>query len=34
MLAVVDRMELDPGLGEAIAALRNAEWNVVVVSAG
>ena len=31
---MVDRMELDPGLPAAVAALRRAGWEVVVVSAG
>jgi 2,3-diketo-5-methylthio-1-phosphopentane phosphatase len=34
VLAVIDRMELDPRLPEAVAALRQAGWNVVVTSAG
>jgi 2-hydroxy-3-keto-5-methylthiopentenyl-1-phosphate phosphatase len=34
VLAVVDRMELDPGLPEAVNSLRRAGWKVVVVSAG
>ncbi len=34
VLAVVDRMELDPGLKAAVAALAAAGWRVVVTSAG
>lgn len=34
LLAVVDRMELDPGLPAAVAALRRDGWAVVVTSAG
>lgn len=34
VLAVVDRMELFPGLRAAVAALHDARWNVVVASAG
>jgi 2,3-diketo-5-methylthio-1-phosphopentane phosphatase len=34
VLAVVDRMELDPGLPGAVKELRDAGWNVVVTSAG
>src|SRR5947209_5189536 len=34
VLAVVDRMELDPGLPAAVADLRRAGWKVVVASAG
>ncbi|HYH65190.1 MAG TPA: HAD-IB family phosphatase [Urbifossiella sp.] len=34
VLAVVDRMELDPGLNAAVAALGAAGWRVVVTSAG
>jgi 2,3-diketo-5-methylthio-1-phosphopentane phosphatase len=34
VLAVVDRMELDPGLKAAVAALGAAGWKVVVTSAG
>ncbi len=34
VLAVVNRMELDPELPAAVAALRDAGWNVVVASAG
>ena len=34
VLAVVDRMELDPALPGAVAALRTAGWGVVVTSAG
>jgi 2,3-diketo-5-methylthio-1-phosphopentane phosphatase len=34
VLAVVDRMELDPDLPAAVAALRRAGWQVVVTSAG
>lgn len=34
VLAVVDRMELDPQLGDSVAALRAAGWEVVVASAG
>lgn len=34
VLAVVDQMELDPGLPAAVAALRRAGWGVVVTSAG
>jgi 2,3-diketo-5-methylthio-1-phosphopentane phosphatase len=34
VLAVVDRMELDPKLPAAVAALRTAGWHVVVTSAG
>jgi len=32
--AVVDQMELDPGLPQALADLRQAGWKVVVTSAG
>ena len=34
VLAVVDQMELDPGLPQAVADLRRAGWGVVVTSAG
>jgi 2,3-diketo-5-methylthio-1-phosphopentane phosphatase len=34
VLAVVARMELDPGLRSAVAALQQAGWRVVVASAG
>jgi 2-hydroxy-3-keto-5-methylthiopentenyl-1-phosphate phosphatase len=34
VLAVVERMELDPELPAAAAALRRAGWNVIVTSAG
>jgi 2,3-diketo-5-methylthio-1-phosphopentane phosphatase len=34
VLAVVDRMDLDPGLPAAVAELRAAGWQVVVTSAG
>jgi 2,3-diketo-5-methylthio-1-phosphopentane phosphatase len=34
VLAVVDRMELDPELPAAVDALRHAGWEVVVTSAG
>ena len=34
VLAVVDRMELDPDLPRALAQLGNAGWNVAVASAG
>jgi len=34
VLAVVERMELDPGLSTAVDSLRRAAWNVVVTSAG
>lgn len=34
VLAVVGRMELDPGLPAAVADLRAAGWDVVVTSAG
>lgn len=34
VLAVVERMELDPQLPAAVAALRHAGWDVVVTSAG
>lgn len=34
VLAVVDRMELDPGLPNAVANLRYAGWQVIVTSAG
>jgi 2,3-diketo-5-methylthio-1-phosphopentane phosphatase len=34
VLAVVERMELDPGLPAAVAALERAGWKVVVTSAG
>ena len=34
VLAVVDRMELDPDLPKAVAELRGAGWEVVVTSAG
>src|ERR1043165_7411793 len=34
VLAVVDRMELDPGLSAAVGSLREAGWEVVVTSAG
>jgi 2,3-diketo-5-methylthio-1-phosphopentane phosphatase len=33
-LAVVDRMELDPDLPQALAELRRAGWQVIVASAG
>src|SRR4029077_7957696 len=32
--AVVDRMELDPGLSRSLGRLRAAGWDVVVTSAG
>ncbi len=34
VLAVVERMELDPKLAAAVAELREAGWSVVVTSAG
>jgi 2,3-diketo-5-methylthio-1-phosphopentane phosphatase len=34
VLAVLDRMELDPQLAASVAALRQAGWKVVVTSAG
>lgn len=34
VLAVVDRMELDPQLGRSLASLRAAGWEVIVASAG
>lgn len=34
VLAVVDQMELDPQLPQALAALRSAGWHVIVTSAG
>src|SRR5262249_20307472 len=34
VLAVVDRMELDPDLPQAIRELRQAGWQVIVASAG
>jgi 2,3-diketo-5-methylthio-1-phosphopentane phosphatase len=34
VLAVVDRMELDPQLAASVAALRAAGWEVIVASAG
>src|SRR5262245_10471463 len=34
VLAVVDRMELDPDLRAAVAELRGAGWKVIVASAG
>lgn len=34
VLAVVDRMELDPQLAHSVAALRAAGWEVIVASAG
>lgn len=34
ILAVVDRMELDPRLAESVAALRAAGWEIIVASAG
>jgi 2-hydroxy-3-keto-5-methylthiopentenyl-1-phosphate phosphatase len=34
VLAVVQRMELDPQLANAVAKLQSAEWRVVVTSAG
>src|SRR5262245_18376683 len=34
VLAVVDRMELDPYLPQAIRDLRQAGWQVIVASAG
>lgn len=34
VLAVVDRMELDPQLADSVAALRAAGWEVLVASAG
>lgn len=34
VLAVVERMELDPGLPAAVASLQDAGWHVVVTSAG
>ena len=33
-MEVIDAMEVDPGLAESVKALRNAGWNIVVVSAG
>jgi 2-hydroxy-3-keto-5-methylthiopentenyl-1-phosphate phosphatase len=33
-LKVVDQMELDPGLPQAVADLRQAGWKVIVTSAG
>jgi 2-hydroxy-3-keto-5-methylthiopentenyl-1-phosphate phosphatase len=34
VLAVVARMELDPGLSQAVESLRRAGWRVVIASAG
>jgi len=34
VLSVVDQMELDPGLPQAVAELRQAGWKVIVTSAG
>ncbi len=34
VLNVVDRMELDPGVPQAVAELRRAGWKVIVTSAG
>ncbi len=34
VLRVIDQMELDPGLPQAVAQLRQAGWNVIVTSAG
>jgi len=34
VLSVVDQMELDPGLPQAVAELRLAGWKVIVTSAG
>jgi 2,3-diketo-5-methylthio-1-phosphopentane phosphatase len=34
VLAVVDQMELDPGLPKAVAELQRAGWKVIVTSAG
>lgn len=34
VLSVVERMELDPALPEAMAGLRGAGWEVVIASAG
>ncbi len=34
VLAVARRMNLDPGLPDAVQALRRADWDVVVTSAG
>ncbi len=34
VLAIVDKMELDPKLPQAIATLRSAGWHIVVTSAG
>jgi len=34
VLAVVDQMELDPALPQAVADLRQAGWKIVVTSAG
>ncbi len=34
VLAVVDQMELDPGLPQAVTELRQAGWKVIVTSAG
>ena len=34
VLSVVDQMELDPGLLQAVAELRQAGWEVIVTSAG
>ncbi len=34
VLGVVDQMELDPGLPQAVAELRQADWKVIVTSAG
>ena len=34
VMEVIDAMEVDPGLAESVKALRNAGWNIVVVSAG
>jgi 2-hydroxy-3-keto-5-methylthiopentenyl-1-phosphate phosphatase len=34
VLAIVDRMELDPQLGQSLSSLRAAGWEVIVASAG
>jgi 2,3-diketo-5-methylthio-1-phosphopentane phosphatase len=34
VLKVVDQMEVDPGLPQAVAALRHGGWQVIVTSAG
>ena len=34
VLAIVDQMELDPGLPQAVAQFREAGWQVIVTSAG